>query len=100
MSTPATTTATTAIAATTTTTYTVTGMTCGHCVSSVTAEVGKVAGVTGVQVDLATGGVTVASDRVLDDAAVAAAVVEAGYEVVAPAAETPAQGASCCGSCH
>ncbi|MEU8138137.1 heavy-metal-associated domain-containing protein [Streptodolium elevatio] len=82
------------------TTYTVTGMTCGHCVSSVTAGIGKVAGVTGVQVDLATGRVTVASDRVLDDAAVTAAVGEAGYQVVAPATEAPAEGASCCGSCN
>ncbi|WP_436775210.1 heavy-metal-associated domain-containing protein [Yinghuangia sp. YIM S09857] len=92
MSTPAATSATT-------TTYTVMGMTCGHCVSSVTAEVRKVAGVTGVQVDLASGRVTVASDGALDDAAVAAAVTEAGYEVAAPA-EAPAQGASCCGSCN
>jgi copper chaperone CopZ len=62
-----------------TTTYTVTGMTCGHCVASVTEEVSKVAGVTAVEVDLATGQVTVAADSPLDDAAVAAAVDEAGY---------------------
>jgi copper chaperone len=37
--------------------------------------------VTGVQVDLATGKVTVTSDNVLDDEAVRAAVDEAGYEL-------------------
>jgi copper chaperone len=65
----------------TTSTYTVTGMTCGHCVQAVTSEVGKVDGVTAVQVDLASGAVTVESDGPLDDAAVAAAVDEAGYEL-------------------
>ncbi|MFF3672227.1 heavy-metal-associated domain-containing protein [Microtetraspora malaysiensis] len=66
----------------TATTYTVTGMTCGHCVSSVKEEVGEVAGVTGVEVDLATGLVTVDSEGPVDAAAIAAAVEEAGYEVV------------------
>jgi copper chaperone CopZ len=61
------------------TTYTVTGMTCGHCVSSVQAEVGQIPGVTGVQVDLASGAVTVTSEAPLDEAAVRAAVDEAGY---------------------
>lgn len=65
------------------TTYTVTGMTCGHCVNSVSEEVGQVAGVTGVDVDLKTGAVTVTSDGPLDDAAIRAAVEEAGYEVKA-----------------
>ena len=64
-----------------TATYTVVGMTCGHCVSSVTEEVSQVPGVTDVNVDLATGGLTVTSDADVDDAAVRAAVVEAGYEV-------------------
>ena len=62
-----------------TTTYTVTGMTCGHCVASVTEEVSQVPGVTAVEVDLATGQVTVSADSPLDEAAVAAAVDEAGY---------------------
>ncbi|MFF3669939.1 heavy-metal-associated domain-containing protein [Microtetraspora malaysiensis] len=66
----------------TTATYTVKGMTCGHCVSSVKEEVGEVAGVTGVEVDLATGLVTVESEGPVDAAAVTAAVEEAGYEVV------------------
>ena len=60
-------------------TYTVTGMTCGHCVGSVKEEVGQVPGVTGVEVDLASGVVTVAAAGAVDDAAVAAAVEEAGY---------------------
>jgi copper chaperone len=64
-----------------TATYTVVGMTCGHCVTSVTEEVSQVAGVTGVDVDLASGGLTVASDAPVDEDAVRAAVEEAGYEV-------------------
>ncbi|HEX7308611.1 heavy metal-associated domain-containing protein [Lentzea sp.] len=64
-----------------TSTYTVTGMTCGHCVSSVTEELTEVAGVTGVDVVLETGAVTVTSDRELDRSEVVAAVTEAGYQV-------------------
>jgi copper chaperone len=63
-------------------TWTVTGMTCGHCVASVTEEVREVAGTTDVEVDLATGLLTVSSDQPVDDAAVRAAVAEAGYQVV------------------
>ncbi len=63
-----------------TTTYTVVGMTCGHCVASVTEEVGEVAGVTGVDVDLASGRMTVTSDGPVEDAAIRAAVAEAGYQ--------------------
>ncbi|MFI7615598.1 heavy-metal-associated domain-containing protein [Nonomuraea terrae] len=62
-----------------TTTYTVKGMTCGHCVSSVKEEVGEVAGVTKVEVDLASGLLTVDSDGPVDPAKIAAAVEEAGY---------------------
>lgn len=65
-------------------TVTVVGMTCQHCVSAVTEEVGALDGVTGVTVDLASGRVDVASDTPIDDAAIAAAVVEAGYEVAQP----------------
>ncbi|GAA4581578.1 cation transporter [Planotetraspora phitsanulokensis] len=63
-------------------TYTVQGMTCGHCVSSVKEEVGEVAGVTGVEVDLASGRLDVAGEGVADEA-VRLAVQEAGYEIVA-----------------
>lgn len=65
----------------TTSTYTVTGMTCGHCVAAVTEEVSKVDQVTNVDVDLTSGQVTVTSDGPIDDAAVAAAVDEAGFAV-------------------
>ena len=64
-----------------TATYTVVGMTCGHCVTAVTEEVSQVPGVTAVDVDLASGGLTVTSDSPVDDSAVLAAVDEAGYEV-------------------
>jgi copper chaperone len=64
-----------------TATYTVTGMTCGHCVSSVKEELSEVAGVTGVDVVLDTGAVTVTSDRELGRDEVVAAVTEAGYQV-------------------
>jgi len=62
-------------------TFTVTGMTCSHCVGSVSAELRQVPGVTAVEVDLASGAVTVTSERPVDDAAVAAAIDEAGYEL-------------------
>jgi copper ion binding protein len=61
--------------------YTVVGMTCGHCVSAVTEEVSQLPGVTAVDVDLATGGLTVSSEAPVDEADVRAAVEEAGYEV-------------------
>ncbi|MBF6171261.1 heavy-metal-associated domain-containing protein [Nocardia blacklockiae] len=64
-----------------TSTYTVTGMTCGHCEASVRKEIGKIDGVTGVDVDLASGRVEVESAAPIADADVAAAVDEAGYQV-------------------
>lgn len=67
-----------------TSSYAVVGMTCGHCVDAVRNEVGKVDGVRSVDVELASGIVTVESERPVDPAAVTAAVAEAGYEV-APA---------------
>lgn len=66
----------------TTAVYTVKGMTCDHCVRAVTDEVTKIASVTSADVDLASGKVTLSSDGPIDDAAVRAAVEEAGYEVV------------------
>jgi copper chaperone CopZ len=68
---------------TTTTTYKVSGMTCGHCVSSVTAELSRLGHVTGVDVTLESGAVTVTSDAPLDEDLVRAAVDEAGYELEA-----------------
>ncbi len=66
----------------TSTTYRVEGMSCDHCVHAVRTEVGALDGVTEVQVDLATGEVVVTSAASLDEAAVRAAVDEAGYELV------------------
>ncbi len=65
----------------------VAGMTCQHCVHSVKEEVGALAGVTDVQVELKNGGtsqVTITADQAIDADAIAAAVVEAGYAVVPP----------------
>ena len=62
-------------------TYVVAGMTCDHCVNAVTDEVGKLAGVEAVDVDLASGRVIV-SGAGFDDEQVRAAVDEAGYELV------------------
>ncbi|HWN26661.1 MAG TPA: heavy-metal-associated domain-containing protein [Actinomycetospora sp.] len=64
-----------------TSTYTVAGMTCGHCVASVREEVGEVPGVSDVDVDLAAGRVVVTAESPVDDAAVRAAVEEAGYQL-------------------
>ncbi|WP_103964759.1 heavy-metal-associated domain-containing protein [Nonomuraea solani] len=62
-------------------TYTVSGMTCGHCVGTVKTEVGKISGVTAVDVDLATGKVTVTANEPVEEARVRDAVEEAGYEL-------------------
>ncbi|WP_110207314.1 heavy-metal-associated domain-containing protein [Nocardioides daejeonensis] len=69
----------------TTQTWTVTGMTCGHCVASVTEELSELSGVENVAVDLPSGAVTVTSAAPLEDAAVRAAVSEAGYTVTGSA---------------
>ncbi|MFI6445092.1 heavy-metal-associated domain-containing protein [Kitasatospora sp. NPDC050543] len=65
-----------------TTTYTVSGMSCGHCEKSVSSEVSSIPGVTDVAADAKAGTVTISSQSPLDDAAVRAAVDEAGYELV------------------
>jgi len=61
-------------------TYTVEGMTCGHCRTSVMEEVLQVGGVKAVDVDLDSGRLTVAG-QAFDDAAIRAAVDEAGFAV-------------------
>ncbi|MDR6868819.1 copper chaperone CopZ [Microbacterium resistens] len=66
----------------TTTEYQVTGMTCGHCEMSVRREVSGIAGVEDVQVSASTGALTVSATGPIDDAAVLAAVDEAGYSAV------------------
>lgn len=65
-----------------TTTYAVTGMTCGHCEAAVRSEVSTLEGVTALEVSAASGLLTVESAAPLDDAAVLAAVDEAGYTAV------------------
>ncbi|HEX3732768.1 MAG TPA: heavy-metal-associated domain-containing protein [Mycobacteriales bacterium] len=66
----------------TTSTYTVTGMTCEHCVSSITSELTELGTLSDVRVELPTGQLTVTSEGPIDDAAIRAAVDEAGYEIV------------------
>ena len=66
----------------TTTTYAVSGMTCAHCVHAVTEEVTAIPGVSDVQVDLATGALSVTSEAPVDESAVRDAVDEAGYALV------------------
>ncbi|MGI8945193.1 MAG: heavy-metal-associated domain-containing protein [Thermoleophilaceae bacterium] len=63
-------------------TYTVSGMTCGHCERSVREEVEELAGVESVEADRTTGRVVVRGPDI-DDAAVRAAVVAAGYKPAA-----------------
>jgi copper chaperone len=69
-------------------TYSVPGMSCAHCRTAISAEVEQVAGVSSVEVDLESKAVAVAGAD-LDDAAIRAAIDEAGYDV-APVA-TPEQ---------
>jgi len=65
----------------------------------VTEEISQVPGVTGVDVNLASGGLTVTSDTAVEDSVIQAAVEEAGYQVAAPAnlAIVPVGQAAGCG---
>ena len=64
-----------------TTKYQVSGMRCGHCEVAIRGEVEQIPGVTGIEVSSATGNLAVTTDGApVDDAAVLAAVEEAGYE--------------------
>mgnify|MGYP002345213373 CR=1 FL=1 len=65
-----------------TTEYQVTGMTCGHCEMSIREEVGQVPNVETIQVSAKTGKLVVTATAPVDDAAVLAAVDEAGYSAV------------------
>jgi copper chaperone len=62
-----------------TVTYSVPAIHCAHCAMSIREEVSEVQGVDDVAVDLDTKVVTVTGLE-LDDAALRAAIVEAGYE--------------------
>jgi copper chaperone CopZ len=59
--------------------YTVPGMHCGHCESAVKQEISSLPGVEAVAVDLDSKRVEVTGSE-LDDAAIRAAIEEAGYE--------------------
>ncbi len=59
--------------------YSVPGISCGHCKAAIEGEVGKVAGVEQVEVDVEARSVRVEGSA--SDEAVRAAVDEAGYEV-------------------
>jgi copper chaperone len=62
-------------------TFLVPGVSCSHCVQAITSEVASVAGVRSVDVDLEAKTVTAVGDSI-DDAAVIAAIDDAGYDVV------------------
>ncbi len=59
---------------------TIEGMSCGHCVMHVKSALQDVAGVTSVEVDLLKKSAMVEGDA-LSDAALGAAVIDAGYTV-------------------
>lgn len=61
--------------------YKIEGMTCDHCAKAVAEEVNEVLGTQGVDVDFASGSMVVTGEG-FTDAAIAAAVEEAGYKVV------------------
>ena len=64
------------------TVYQVAGMTCGGCAGRVSRHLTDVAGVLDVSVDVSSGAVTVTSTSAPDDDTIAAAVTEAGYQLV------------------
>lgn len=66
-----------------TTEFTVTGMTCENCEKHVREEVETIPGVTVLEVSKDSGVLRVSSEGPVDEAAVIAAVDEAGYEAVA-----------------
>lgn len=62
--------------------YQVSGMSCGHCEVAIRGEVSQLPGVESIDVSAQTGRLVVHSTAPLDDAAVLAAVDEAGYRAV------------------
>lgn len=66
----------------TTQTYAVTGMTCGHCESAVREEVSQIPGIEQIDVSASTGTLAITAGGSVEDAAVIAAVDEAGYQAV------------------
>jgi copper chaperone CopZ len=66
----------------TTLSYSVPGVSCEHCQVAIEGEVSQVEGVESVEVDLDAKTVTISGDP-LNEAAIVAAIDEAGYEVAA-----------------
>lgn len=62
--------------------YQVTGMSCGHCEVAIREEVSRVPGVDDLDISAQTGKLVVRSGAPVDDAAILAAVDEAGYQAV------------------
>jgi copper chaperone CopZ len=62
-------------------TYFVAGMTCRSCAGKVTNHVEQIPGIIDVDVDLATGGITITSEDPLSDQVVEQAVEQAGYQL-------------------
>lgn len=60
----------------------ISGMTCGHCAMSVTKELSKLEGAANVNVNPQAGTASLEVAESVNQAAVAAAVEEAGYELV------------------
>ncbi|WP_405218302.1 heavy-metal-associated domain-containing protein [Agrococcus sp. Ld7] len=60
--------------------FQVTGMSCSHCEVAIRGEVGQVAGVENIEVSAQTGRLVVTGSQPVDEAAILAAVDEAGYE--------------------
>jgi len=79
-----------------TSTVLVEGMTCAHCVASVSEEIGEIAEVSTVDVELVVGGasrVTVASSAPIAVERIRAAVEEAGYALADDATGTAVESA-------
>lgn len=62
--------------------YAVTGMSCGHCESAIRSEVARIPGVQEIEVSADAGRLAITAEVAVEDAAVVAAVDEAGYRAV------------------
>ncbi|HRP73488.1 MAG TPA: heavy metal translocating P-type ATPase [Luteimonas sp.] len=71
------------------------GMTCASCVGRVEAALGKVPGVAGVSVNLATERADIQAAAAVDRAALVRAVERAGYDVAATTIELAVEGMTC-----
>ncbi|MGB6581290.1 MAG: heavy metal-associated domain-containing protein [Streptosporangiaceae bacterium] len=58
----------------------VTGMSCDHCANAIRAEIGRLPGVTEIDVDVVAGKVRITGEPLPGDTALRTAVEEAGYE--------------------